>query len=153
MARPIVWYVVMNAHEALILRDLRELHDPEHRETMLGGPAPRLRDMYSDRPTRSFASAGGGRRSAVAPHGDPMRDAARSFLRDVFDYLERRRMAGAFNGLVLIGAPDTVGLWREVMPGALRSCIRREVARNLVNLPGEKLIPAVRALTAERPDV
>jgi protein required for attachment to host cells len=140
------WYVVLNSQHARILRDLRDTHDPEHYETTMGVPATALRDTQTDRPTRSFASAGGGRRSSVVPHGDPVREETLRFLRDVFDFLERRRMAGAFGQLVMVASPDVTGLWRQSLPAPLHPCIRREVTRNLVNLPSEELILAMRAL-------
>ncbi|MBP0482097.1 host attachment protein [Sagittula salina] len=146
MAQTKPWYVILNSHEARILHDLRDVTDPDHSETDLGGPKRRLRDTMQDAPGRSFSSSGDGRRSGIEPGSDPLREDSLSFLREVFAYLEKHRLAGDFDALVLIGPADMVGLWRDALPTPLRACLQREVVKNLVNLPPEKLIPAVREL-------
>ena len=148
MRREKIWYVIMNSNRARILQHLPMDHEPAPEEIMLEAELRKLRDTLGDRPTRSYASAGGGRRSAVEPGTDPLREDMGHFLRDVFDLLERKRSAGKFEGLVLIGSPEIVGLWREMVPDALRDLVRREVTKNLVQLPGAALVTTLRRLMA-----
>lgn len=147
MKRDRTWYVVMNAGRARILRGLPNERDPAQAEIILQGPRQNLRDRLQDRPARSFASCRDGRRSAVEPGTDPMHEDARRFLRDVFDFLLEQHRARAFDGLVLIGSPDIVGLWREEIPDTLRDCMRAEMKKNLVRWPAARLVPALRALS------
>ena len=147
MLKQTLWYIVMNNHEARILRDLRNSHDPDHEETVLGGDERHMRDVLRDRPARSFASFGGGRRSAVEPASDPLAEDSRQFLRDMFHFLEKRQAAGAFDGLILIGAADIIGLWREMVPQNLHRTVQRQYIKNLVGLPSKDIVPAVRDLT------
>lgn len=112
------------------------------------GPQRKLRDVLPDKPTRSFASAGGGRRSAVEPGTAPLEQDMRRFLGEVAEYLEREHKAKSFDRLVFIGPDEVVGLWRVTSPDALRSCVAHEYRKNLVGLPPEDLAAAVRKLVA-----
>lgn len=146
MKTPRTWYVVLNGHEARILHDLDHPHDPKH-ITDLAGPNRTRRDTLNDRPARSFASGSGGARSAVEPASDPLHEDRRKFLRDVFDYLEKR-LDHDYERLFLIGAPDIVGQWRDAVPDALKARTDHEVIRNLVNLPAPELVAAVKDLVS-----
>ncbi|WP_353476428.1 host attachment protein (plasmid) [Salipiger sp. H15] len=141
MRSPKLWYIVMNGHEARVLHDLLDAGHPEHSETAIHGPA---HETWRDRPTRSYASARTGRRSNVEPASDAGLEDSREFLREVFEQLEHHRQLGAFDGLVLIGSPDIVGLWREMVPKSLQGTVRREIVRNLLSTPPAHLADALR---------
>ncbi|MBE9638788.1 host attachment protein [Salipiger pacificus] len=144
MKQPKLWYVVLNGHEARIMHDLLDSSHPVHAESVVHGPERSAEDIWRDRPTRSFASARTGRRSAVAPSTDARLEDSRGFLRQVFEHLEHNRQAGAFDGLVLVGSPHMVGLWREMVPKSLEACLRREIVRNLLSTPPAHLADALR---------
>lgn len=145
-----IWYIVMNSNRARILRQLPDVGGHAPLEITMQAVRQNLRHRLRDKPTRSFSTAGGGRRSAVEPPCDPLRDDAVAFLHDVFRYLQDEQAIGAFDGLVLIGSPDIVGLWRDELPAALKASVRCEITKNLVRLPIAELAPAVRAALSER---
>lgn len=149
LPRETIWYLVLNAHEARLLHSLPKALGADPGVTLYHGPDRKLRDSLKDRPTRSFASAGGGRRSGVEPGSDPLHEDARSFLAEICEDLAERHRKGGFDGLVLIGSPEMIGLWRAEAPEALASLVRQEFVRNLVPLPTAELVPAIRALLSE----
>ncbi|MBF9029955.1 host attachment protein [Rhodobacterales bacterium HKCCE3408] len=140
-----VWHVVFNGNRVRILRRLPGLHEAAETEITMQGPQHRLRDHLSDRPTRSYASVGG-RRSGVEPGSDPVAEDARLFVRDMVAFLEDQRSAGAFDGLVVVGSPDAIGLWRTEAGPELLAQVRLETVRNLVRLPARDLAIALRRL-------
>ena len=148
MRREHLWYVVINSNQARLLRSLPAPDAPPPIEIRLQAMRRNLRNALRDRPTRGHA-LGGGETPAVKPAADPLYEDALRFLHEVFLFLSDEQAAQAFDGLVLIGSPDIVGLWRSEIPDALRKSIRREVTRNLVRLPISELVPAIRALMAE----
>lgn len=146
MKNPRIWYLVMNAYRARILRELPGPRDPLPAEITLQGRRRRLVDILPDRPSRSFASSGGGRRSAVEPGSDPLEEDARNFMREVLAYLEKEAQAGAFEELVVIAPADTLGHWRAQVGEGLAARVRLEIVRNLVRFSGHELVAAIRAL-------
>lgn len=148
MKRPRIWYLVMNSHRARILRGLPAHGAAAGPEIAVETPAPQLRDLVSDKPARSFASAGGGRRSAVEPGSDPVKEQERAFLQEVVETLKTAHAREGFDGLVLIGSPEIVGLWRREAPADLQALVGREEIKNLVGLTGPELIAAIRAMEA-----
>lgn len=149
LPRETIWYLVLSAHEARLLRALPKAAGADPGLTVYHGPDRKLRDSLQDRPTRSFASAGGGRRSGVEPGSDPLHEDARGFLAEICADLSERHRKSGFDGLVLIGSPEMIGIWRSEAPEALKKLVRREFVRNLVPLPNAELVPAIRALLSE----
>jgi len=141
-----IWYLVMNSNRARILRGLPHPHEAAASELSLQSRHHHLRDHLEDRPTRSFSSASPGRRSGVEPSSDPVREDTVRFLHDVQDFLTGECKAKAFDGLVVVAPPETLGLWREVLAEPLRSVIRSEVAKNLVRQSAHELIESLRHL-------
>ncbi|WP_138472748.1 host attachment protein [Poseidonocella sp. HB161398] len=146
MVHSATWYVVMNTTAARVLHDLRDMHDPRHRETAFGEPGGQLRHAQRDCLSMSHASADGDMASAAGTASDTMQKGARAFLHDIFDHLVARRHAGAFDSLVLIGSPGIVELWRQEVPGGVSACVRRDIICNLLGNPQKNLAPAIRAL-------
>lgn len=144
MQRARIWYVVMNSNRARILRGLPALHEAAEPEIVLQSAHRKLRDALEDRPTRSFSSGSPGRRSAVEPSSDPLREDALRFLRDVFAFLGTERTAHAFDWLVIVAPPDMLGLIRDEIPDPLRACLRLEVPHNLVRHSSAELVTAIR---------
>ncbi len=144
-----VWYVVLNSNRLRILRDLPQPGEAAGPEITLQAPVTHLRDALRDAPTRSFASAGGGRRSAVMPSSNPVLEAERTFLHRVFQLLADERAMGAYDAMVVFGSPEIIGLWRDEIPDALSPLVRQEVVKNLIRLPAHELATAVRRLLSE----
>lgn len=100
------------------------------------------RDMVSDKPGRVFdhAPLQPGRRGAVGHHGtggerSPRKHEAQVFARGIVSGLEEGRLAGDFDGLVLVASPEFLGMLREVLPKNLERLIVAQVHKNLVHHP------------------
>jgi protein required for attachment to host cells len=139
-----IWYVVMNSNRARILRGLPEPHAPAASELSLQSRHLRLRDHLQDKPTRSFSSGSPGRRSAVEPSSDPLREDLLRFLHDVQDFLAGERQANAFDSLVVVAPAEVIGLWRQALHEPLASVIRAELRKNLIHLSAHDLIEVLR---------
>lgn len=133
MPEPITWVLALNAGQARILRGVRRNGRTDSPEIELHSDHRKLQEIMSDKPGRSFASAGGGRRSAIEYASDPVRDADRAFAREVAERLEGHHRAGEFERLAIFAAPDMLGLLREVMPASLRDAVTAEEAKNLMH--------------------
>jgi protein required for attachment to host cells len=146
MGLPHTWYLVMNTNRARILRGLPCSTGKDAGEITIQQPRRRSNEAFTDRKTRSFASVGGGRRSAVEPGSDPLAEHERSWMRDVQDFLMQQKRAKAFDELVVIGSEQALGLWRTLVNDELRKCVRHEFTRNLVRFSSQELNAAIRAL-------
>lgn len=142
-----IWHVVMDDGRSRILRKLSGPHEPTPAEIVIQGKNREASDIFRDRPTRSFSSAGGGRRSAVEPSSDPLEKDARTFIHEVLSYLEDQQKAGAFDKLVVIAPPHTIGRWRAEISNGLRPLVQREIVKNLMQLSPPELVGAIRALS------
>lgn len=143
-----IWHVVMDDGRSRILRKLSGPHEPTPVEIVIQGKNREMRDAFQDRPTRSFSSAGGGRRSAVEPSSDPIEADARAFMHEVLGYLEDQEKAGAFDKLVVIAPPQTIGRWRAEIPNSLQTRVQKEIVKNLMQLSPPELVGAIRALSS-----
>ncbi len=138
-----IWYVVINSHRLRILRGLPKPGEAAGPEITWQSPHRNLREALHDKPTRSFASAGGGRRSGVEPGSDPVREDERGFLREVFSLLADEHEKGGFDSLILFGAPEIMGVWRDMVPDSLKALVKRELIRNFVRLPANEMASAI----------
>ena len=145
MKSDIEWFLVANATRARILRGLPRPGEAAAPELVMRATARKLRDIMADKPGRSFSSASQGRRGAIPYTSDPVAEDERNFVREVVALLETHRLAGDFDRLTVLAAPQTLGLFREEAPPALRARIRAEIAKNLAGIPEGALPAALRA--------
>lgn len=102
------------------------------------GDNSRSGDIMADRPGRTFDSAGS-HRHAMEPHSDPQREAKRSFAADMVGKLQDQLQAQAFDRLVLVAAPATLGDIRKSLPKSLLDVVYGEISKNLVHVPNQEL--------------
>ncbi len=102
------------------------------------GDNSRSGDLVTDRPGRTFDSAGA-HRHAMEPTSDPQREAKRSFAAELVARLQEQLQAQAFDRLVLVAAPATLGDMRKVLPKSLLAVVYGEVPKNLVHVPNQEL--------------
>lgn len=95
-------------------------------------------DLMADRPGRTFDSAGA-HRHAMEPPSDPQREAKRSFAAELVARLQEKLQDHAFDRLVLVAAPATLGDIRKVLPKPLLAVVYGEVSKNLVHVPNHEL--------------
>jgi protein required for attachment to host cells len=87
------------------------------------------RDLTSDRPGRSFDSAGNGRHAMSSPV-DPKRQEAIRFAKRIAEYLYEAHNEGRCDELLLVAGPEFLGLLREQL-GDAREFRIRELEKNL----------------------
>lgn len=139
-----VWALVMNAAHARIVRSLGWVRDPVDAPSMpeeieMGIELRPLGEVMSDRPGRSFASFGGGRRSAMEYSSDPVAEETRGLIREVITALEHHQTRGDFRELAIYAEPQVLGELRKMLPGGLRNAVCKEATANYLQLAPQEL--------------
>lgn len=137
------WALVINGTRCRVLRGVSANGEDSLSELVLRSEARNLRDIMSDKPGRSFASTGGGRRSALEYASDPIAEDQREFIRQVIAILDSHRRAGDFDKLAVFAEHDMLGHLRRMMPRTLAGLVIREVPKNLLHLLTHELAEAV----------
>ncbi|MFN3953060.1 MAG: host attachment protein [Pararhodobacter sp.] len=138
-----IWALVMNSTHARILRDLgtggREPEANSAAELEFRIDAKQLGDVMTDRPGRSFASFGGGRRSAMEYGSDPLAEETRNLIREVIAALEKHQRRGAFRELAIYAEASVLGELRKMLPQPLRALVCKETSANYLQTPPQEL--------------
>jgi protein required for attachment to host cells len=111
---------------------------PALQQEELTGSTAQSKEIGTDRPGRSFDSAGQGRH-AMAPPTDPQRYAKFAFARELAERLEEAVHGGRFDRLVLVAAPKTLGDLRELLPGPVKAKVVAEIDKDLTKVPLHEL--------------
>ena len=128
-----VWVVVASSTRCRIFTQhnhsapLEELEDMVHPEGRL-----HARDLGTDRPGRSFDSAGAGRHGMGQPVSPTEQENIR-FAKMVASRLDAARKQHAFDRLVLVADPRFLGHLRHGMTPATRNCLSTELQKNLAD--------------------
>jgi len=139
------WVVVADRSAARIFKaatptgGLDELESLVHPEGRM-----RAQDLTSDLPGRAFDSKGKGRHAMESEVG-PRAHEAIAFARELAGRMAAARSRGEIERLVLVAAPEFLGLLREALGGGTRRLVEAEFALNLV-----KMTPA--AIRSRLPD-
>lgn len=96
------------------------------------------RDINTDKPGRSFDSAGQGRH-AMEPATDPKRHAKAQAAKDLVDMLSAARKKQAFDRLILVAPPAMLGDLRDAMPKELESMLHGELSKDLTHAGAREL--------------
>jgi protein required for attachment to host cells len=147
------WALAINSSRSRIVRGLGQEADGAPVELVLRSEARHLRDIMSDKPGRSFASTGGGRRSAMDYAGDPIAEDQREFIRQVIAVLDSHRRAGEFDKLAVFAEHDMLGHLRQMLPQTLRDMVICEVPKNLLHLSPHELPKVISHELQHGPDL
>lgn len=139
MARDVTWALVSNGVRARILRGLDDGGSGDPIDLAGRADSTHPRDMPADKVGRSFASAGGGRRSAMEPGSDAAQRDMQDFARETLDLLDRHLRAGRLTRLAIFAAPKMLGILRAEMPDSVRKAVFLERDVNLLSLPEAEL--------------
>ncbi len=107
------------------LREVADLVEPGARQ-----PA---REINADAPGRTYDSKGLGRH-AMAERTDPKRVQAEAFARRIAEYLHDVHANEPSSGVVLVAAPELMGLLRKQLDQSLLNAVEREVSKNVTQL-------------------
>lgn len=136
---PTTWILIADGAKARVVAQDKESrrYQPAFEEAHFGTTA-QSKEIASDRPGRSFDSAGEGRH-AMEPGTDPQRHAEFSFARDLSDRLAKAAGRNEFDRLILVAAPRTLGDLRQLLPDNVRDRIKVELDKDLTNVPDRDL--------------
>ncbi len=141
------WILAADGNSARLLKGVNLVKDtgslPE--QEVFEIETKQAKDIMSDKPGRSHSSVGPGR-SAMEYSSDPVQVEQERFVADLAAKLDAYAADGAFDGLVVCAAPQTLGTLRTVMGAKVREKTVAEIDRNYTNLPTEQLISSVRSV-------
>ena len=112
---------------------LVELETIEHPEARL-----KSQSLGADRPGRSFESAGM-KRHSMSREVDPKKQEAITFAKKVAERLESARCQGEFEQLILVAAPEFIGLLRANLSSDLRRMIEEEFSLDLFHMTPQEI--------------
>jgi protein required for attachment to host cells len=127
------WVVVADRSVARLLAaatpmgPLEEFEVIEHPEGRM-----RAQALTSDLPGRAFDSKGRGRHALESEVG-PRKHEAIDFARRVAARLAAGRTAGEVERIILVAAPEFLGLLRDALGGEVRKLVVAEYAQNVVS--------------------
>jgi len=96
------------------------------------------RDLGSDTPGRSFDSRGH-HRHALGKEEPPQQRSAMNFARLLAGRVSRARTSGELERLIVVAAPEFLGLLREALDDQTRKQVERELPLNLVALKPQEI--------------
>jgi protein required for attachment to host cells len=138
--------VVANAGKARFFEQPRDGAPLEQIEERVNAAAGlRSQDTESDKLGKQSGSrngqgaSGAGQPSGYSPHQTPAEHHAELFARDVAANLSRLFAAGRFHHVVLIAAPEFLGLLRKVLDANLASIVRLEIDKDYTHMTAPEL--------------
>lgn len=96
------------------------------------------KDIATDRPGRTFDSAGEGRH-AMTVETDPKEHEEIRFAKQVAEQLEQGRVEHAFDKLVLVAAPRFLGRLRTEIDAPLAETVALEIDKDYTTLKADEL--------------
>jgi len=117
--------------------EVGRITDPEARQPE--------RELRSDRPGRSFESVGSARH-AIEFHSARRAVAEQKFARRIARRLDAAARRGEFGSVVLVAGPRFLGTLRRALSAQTRALVKSEEKKNLISLPDEDRIAALRRL-------
>jgi protein required for attachment to host cells len=135
MKKKRTWFVIADGGRARVMTRKAEGSGYEEVENFdFVADHRQTKDINADRPGRSFNSVGGSRH-AMEPPTDPHREEKRKFAHRLCDYLDEKRGANAFDQLVIVAAPRTLGDLRDALSEAVKDKVVEEIAKDIVKVP------------------
>lgn len=126
-----VWIVVADSATARIFAAATPTGPLEERAT-LAHPEGRMheQELVSDLPGRTFDSVGAGRHKKEVEVG-PKKHEAIKFAERIAQQLETGRVQGRYETLLLVAAPDFLGLLREKLGQQTAARVHLEIDKDL----------------------
>ena len=136
---PKTWILIADGARARIMA----YHGPGQHLTEVAGHTydadhSATHDLVTDSAGRTHSSVGPGR-SAIEAHTDPHRDLKTHFAHRLNDILQRELAAGAFDKLIVVATPVTLGDLRQHYSDQVRKVIAGEVSKDLTKTPNAEI--------------
>lgn len=134
-----IWILSANSSQATIFSAESQVAQPVAIATM-ENPAARIKpmDLVSDRPGRTFDSFGG-QRHAKSSEVDPREQEQIRFAKLIVERLERGRLEGEFDRLVVAAGPEFLGELRTHFGAPLKALIAHEIDKDYTALKPAEL--------------
>lgn len=144
------WIVVANRSRCRFFSQTKR-HGPLTETAAFASPAARLKDqdLFSDRPGRSFDSAGEGRHAMSSPT-EPEEQLALRFAKDIAEQLDAARNKHALEQLVLVAEPRFLGHLRAALGKPLKDLVAAEINKDLTEQDTETIRQRLRTELFER---
>jgi len=128
------WVVVADSSAARIFTAATPTGGLDERES-LAHPEGRMRaqELTSDLPGRAFDSKGKGRHAMESEVG-PREHEAIAFAREIAGRIAAARSRGELDRVVLVAAPEFLGLLRDALDATTRRAVEAEFPLNLVKM-------------------
>ncbi len=97
------------------------------------------RELRDDRPGRTFESANNTMRHAIAPRQDAHRELKRTFSEELAAILDEKLARKAYDRVVLVAPPATLGDLRSALSAQVREAVYAELDKDLTNTPAAEL--------------
>lgn len=110
----------------------------EREDFMSPGSRARDKELGSDKPGRTFDSAGPGRH-AKGKEESPREREAMNFARLLAERVGSARARGELDRLIIVAAPEFLGMLRASMDGETRKRVEKELSLNLVDLKPDEI--------------
>jgi len=139
------WIVVADSARARIFSLNKKAGRLEEVQELIH-PRSRLSDeeLTTDKPGRSFDSAGQGRH-AMGESVEPKEQEALKFSTELADALDRARSQNQFNQLVIIAAPAFLGVLRKKLSVPTTRLVAKAIDKELTRLDAADIHEHVRA--------
>ncbi len=121
---------IFQAENRTKLQELQGLVNPKARARVL--------DLNADEAGLVYDRMGQGRHH-MENEVDPKKHEAEIFAHEIAEYLDKARASGQFEELVLIAAPEFLGLLRKHLSPASAKTVARTVSKNLVRADQETI--------------
>lgn len=139
MKKKVTWILVADGARARVLanegvgKGLQPIADEMTHEL------PPTRELGTERPGRSGGQRGTGIRHAIQPHVDWHRFEKEKFSKEVAALLDAAAERNAFDRLVLVAPPRTLGDLRAALGAKSRSRIHAEIDKDLTQVAVQDL--------------
>ncbi len=140
------WVVAAESSRARIfqaesrLKPMKEIEGLAHPESRA-----RVLDINADNAGRAFDRAGQGRH-AMENEVDPKKHEAEMFAKQIAEHLDKARAKGEFEDVIVVAAPEFLGLLRKHVNPITAKMVSKTVTKNLVRETEEVIRKAALAL-------
>ena len=139
MKPTITWVLIADGARARILENRGPGHGLiAHSELVFKGDHAATHELGTDRNGRTYSSHGPGR-SAIEPKTDMHRDLKTKFSGQLAKVLSDGLERHAYDRLVIVATPVTLGDLRSAISDHVRAKIHGEVAQDLTKIPNDKV--------------
>jgi len=135
------WFLIADAVQARILTQATAggpFTEVDHGTFLNEDMTHHIRDLGSDRPSRSIESVGKARH-AIEPKHDPRRLAVANFAKDVARFVEQKAVDKSYDRLVVVAPPRMLSDLRKALGERAKALLVAEIDKDLTKVPMREL--------------